>query len=155
MAAMAVGQPCVATMAYTFNRWNTLVRSSTSMFSQSEIMSSANLASCWSRPVIRPACSLANSPAAIRWTTPVLGRGNVASSGDLRANQLKSGSSAMSAAGGLCWMAAIRSTVWVSRVRASSKSGACGRRGRRGEVSTCSPSSSCCCTVSSSEVGVR
>lgn len=53
VAAIAVGQPCVATMAYTLRHWNTLVRNSTSMSSQSLITSKTNLASCWSLPVRR------------------------------------------------------------------------------------------------------
>lgn len=40
VSAIAVGQPCVATMAYTLRRWKTRVCSSASISSQSEIMSS-------------------------------------------------------------------------------------------------------------------
>lgn len=130
---MAVGQPRAATMAYRLRRWNTRARSSSSRSGQSAKMSNTKRASCWSRPVIAPDWSFAKRPAAMRCTTPVEGSGKVFSNGDLRASQLKAGSSATSFAGAAAGRSVTSlSTVWASRVRASSRSGGLGRRGAAG-----------------------
>lgn len=144
-------------MAYRFNLWKMRVLRSSSKSGQSARMSRTNRASCWSLPEIPPDCSLAKSPAATRWTTPVDGKGKVVSSGDRSAPQLKSGSSATSlAAAGAGRSVTRRSTVCVRRVKASSNSGGAGRLGGglRGERASIGSASSSVRAKSSSEVGV-